>query len=1005
MYRQISIWKRVIYGMLAAVMVLTSCNWGTIFAAAAALGNSGTFQVGFGAVTSNGATLTPETNDGVGSFYMIQKQQQTLLTVNIVPNFSTGYVCGQNLELTLPYLYWDDSGVLVQVNSLEEIPFAKQQAGEYIGMEAKLNDKSTFGNATTVYDASGAEVENNSYVRGKITLKNAYDPLSGNCTPKFDMQFYTASNAVSIPENAAATLEMKFSYDGLYDSGNTLIGNGWSTEELDTSTKIQRTVTFVNSNLEWSTKIKSVPTVQLDEASTDKDNAVMWQKYNYMVYEVTVQNDSEELDSTIDNYLITLQAQYNADKMRSVLDEDLLCWEKENPDTQNKDFSADFYQHHEFIGKPNAGGILVYDVTDTPDWKTQWDLEHFSNIPAETIPYGYSGTGTIILQKEVSDKSHTLYSARKAEELNQSDPNEKHYFARKYMVAIPYPNNFNSSTGFENTSGLTTTISFGGGSNIHWSKQYSDSTNFTPHTWENFTHHKYVKDADGNEVPDKTVGIGAVDEYYLDGFHSIGNVPVFNAISTDHVPEDFDLREIQICLKNDTVHYPDIQLKDWFKVDGTDINQFIRFGFTDANGNVVYKTAGELGLHLEQDTDAGVTEEKNWTLEIGDVLTNQNGLTFCNEVEFVFREEIPRYTEFNGLITMRGAFPHLWTYDNKIDTSYEVHYYQPPTASEDGEGKWVSEPKEVTQANAVIRTEKAEPALTGVGVYEDVIGDLVQKNNPQTVSLNDDTAAARFVISNDSISEISPATLDITGLYPDEDYTAGGLVASKILLSENLLKKAKIEKIVLHGKVVNRETLVDSDITLDDLENYGTDENGNVVIAKSAWNTLTYLTGMTVYFQRISDSIPLADAADDGNCYVQIHGTPTTERDITPHGVLKTAYSFGEHDQTALDQTVEDTVTLNVSKVLPELKASVHAIRKDGTEASAVQSVRYDKNGIAYPVYPTLAVPNRSETEQTWYQFLLTNNSRSTSSHALLQVKYGQCRQCTDRLSERHRGL
>lgn len=242
------------------------------------------------------------------------------------------------------------------------------------------------------------------------------------------------------------------------------------------------------------------------------------------------------------------------------------------------------------------------------------------------------------------------------------------------------------------------------------------------------------------------------------------------------------------------------------------------------------------------------------------------------------------------------------------------------------------------------------------------------------------------MISNDSISEISPATLDITGLYPDEDYTAGGLVASKILLSENLLKKAKIEKIVLHGKVVNRETLVDSDITLDDLENYGTDANGNVVIAKSAWNTLTYLTGMTVYFQRISDSIPLADAADDGNCYVQIHGTPTTERDITPHGVLKTAYSFGEHDQTALDQTEEDTVTLNVSKVLPELKASVHAIRKDGTEASAVQSVQYDKNGIAYPVYPTLAVPNRSKTEQTWYQFLLTNNSRSTSSHALLQV-------------------
>lgn len=102
--------------------------------------------------------------------------------------------------------------------------------------------------------------------------------------------------------------------------------------------------------------------------------------------------------------------------------------------------------------------------------------------------------------------------------------------------------------------------------------------------------------------------------------------------------------------------------------------------------------------------------------------------------------------------------------------------------------------------------------------------------------------------------------------------------------------------------------------------------------------------------------------------------------------MLKTDYSFGEHDQTALDQTVEDIVVLNVSKVLPELKASVHAIRKDGTEAYKEQSVSYDKNGNAHPVYPTLAVPNRSETEQTWYQFLLTNNSRSTSSHALLQV-------------------
>lgn len=71
MYRQISIWKRIIYGILATVMVLTSCDWGTIFIAAEALGNPSGFQVGFGTVLSGGATLTAQTNDGVGSFYMI----------------------------------------------------------------------------------------------------------------------------------------------------------------------------------------------------------------------------------------------------------------------------------------------------------------------------------------------------------------------------------------------------------------------------------------------------------------------------------------------------------------------------------------------------------------------------------------------------------------------------------------------------------------------------------------------------------------------------------------------------------------------------------------------------------------------------------------------------------------------------------------------------------------------------------------------------------------------
>ena len=159
MNRQTSIWKRIIYGILVIAMVMTSCNWSVIIAAAEGIGQSAAYQVSFGTVTASGATLTPEQNgeDGKdGSFYMIPNSQQILLTVNLQPDFTTGYVRGQTLEMTLPYLYFnDESGLLVQVSSWEQIPQEKRIAGEYIGMQAKVNDKRNFGNSAVMYDVIG----------------------------------------------------------------------------------------------------------------------------------------------------------------------------------------------------------------------------------------------------------------------------------------------------------------------------------------------------------------------------------------------------------------------------------------------------------------------------------------------------------------------------------------------------------------------------------------------------------------------------------------------------------------------------------------------------------------------------------------------------------------------------------------------------------------------------------------------------------------------------------
>ena len=65
------------------------------------------------------------------------------------------------------------------------------------------------------------------------------------------------------------------------------------------------------------------------------------------------------------------------------------------------------------------------------DWKAAWDLENFSNRPVESMPYGYSGSGLIILEDEVKDDSHKLYNPDKAAQLNKNSTGDKKYYSER----------------------------------------------------------------------------------------------------------------------------------------------------------------------------------------------------------------------------------------------------------------------------------------------------------------------------------------------------------------------------------------------------------------------------------------------------------------------------------------------------------------------------------------------------------------------------------------------
>lgn len=1023
-----NIFKRGISFLLAICMLLSPSYMEFL---AEAVGEEGgtllqNYEVSFTSVYNGSTDLRPA-NDGDEKndpFYMIAKRDTIQAATRIAFDAQSGiHPDIYELTLNLPYLYYNNEGILAATYRFNDIPEALRQSGEYMGIQARLADQGDFGSSIQeireqTYE-EGTDEDKVTWARGKLRIVHNHVPKpdsfnNGQATPTFFIQFYDG-NGVIVPENAAASIMMDFSCSQYRDADGKFVPSNWSTTDSadDEADRRSRRLTFVNSNLIWETSIDCVPSVQLKDNDEAKINPVMWDKYNYMVYELKIKNTSKEKESVVDNFQINVEAQYNFSGYKTVLDKDIMQWiYKDGAVTENNDINKDVYEKNNFIGKPNEGGVLIYDVTDLPNWKEDWDLETFSNIDASPMSYGYAGSGLIIVCDEAKDDSHAIYNPSAAEERNNSSADGKKYYSeRTYMVAIPYPNNFNGSpsVGFDNTTKVISTVIFGGGSSIHWSKEDTDTSEFTKADRDNlFQNHKYVKDSDGNEVSSKTTGIGTVNEYYIDGFNSVGNVPVFNAVTTDTVPEYFGLQEIEVRLDN-SPQFKDAQLSDWFKVNGGVINEFIEFGFTNADEEVVYKTAKELGLDLtlssdttaETEGEAGYREgSKTWNLKIGSALDDKDGLTFNNEVRFVFKERINRFRTFNGLITMRGKFPYLWTYENTIKTDYDFKYFVPKTSG--GKEHYESEHRVTESESATIETENANPVVTAIGVFYDPIYKTTDMGNPQSVSLNDNTAAARFVITNDSNSEITPANMTISNLYPGDAYTRGGLVASKIIISKNLLLNSKLNSITLRG-FDSKDNEAEVKLALANYVSIDNDgnitakggamlEDGNLVIPPARWNTkIKYLLNAELKFDTVKSHITFAkdetgadDINSDDNCFIQINGTPTTESDIEVNALLSTDYSFDGNELT--DDIFEDTAILKVSKIIPVIDSSVHYKDADGNEHSANIKRVTDGYGNVITTYPTLTVPNKSETEDTWYRFTLKNDSKSTATQSLMDI-------------------
>ncbi|SCH12423.1 Serine-aspartate repeat-containing protein D precursor [uncultured Ruminococcus sp.] len=866
------------------------------------------------------ASITFESDQMSGSgaskvsdnLYLLSSDRQFMISMRYNVNQSSGgYVTGAYLKIVLPYLYIDPETGKMTISDTkpDNIPEDK-----LMGIEAKVAESDTW-----LVDNSEGEAANEGYRRGTILLKS-YDgfQVPANQPLSFDL---TCRFFGDLPENESANIKIGGGYAYYHDGKGGTSESGYDIQPgsvADDPSAI-RIINLVNSNLVWTPSIDLVKT------------SVLWDKYNYMVYKVRIDNQSEDVTSKIDHFNLIMYVQNTTGSMGKggVLEKDMMQWEYvEGQDPiKNEAVSEEDYRKT-FIGKPNEGGALIYDVTDIPEAERQkLDLDTFSNL-GDPLPYNYTLPGTIGIPL---DEEHSELYPEKSDAVAEG---EKHSY-REYYVAVPYPNNFGASLDCEAT--FRPTIYFGG-RDLEWTKDTGKQTwQFVQKKYE-FNHHKYILDGQ-TPADNKEIAIGDTDTYYLDGFDNTGNVPVFNAVTTDTLPEEFRLDQLEITL-NSSGDGREPELGDWFK------DNVLTFLFLDQDQKETEVSLQELGVSAQTSVDA--QQNKTWTYSvrqaIQDYLDQHAGWTFAQKFKLYFKERIPAGDTFQGRIAVTGEVDRLLEYKNQIDTSFEHWYYTVGTA-EIKEGYVVEKNKQVDPDSAALTTKRAEPVIETHGVLrENGNEDVGPADEKQDVPVNEDMSSLRYVLGNESISKMLPGVLEIGPLGTVDPKTKdfSGLEANTVRLSKQLLAHAAVQQIVLtdiNGKEVVFEK--------DELK---ADSNGEIRLDASQW------LGKEPDFDILKEAKIIFDSFDGNvkvseNAFVDILGTPNTIGEYEANAVWQTQYDI----PNMAEDIVEKAAKLNVLKIEPVITGTAN----------------YDGKSAA-----TLTVPNKANG---WYEFTVENRSKSSA--------------------------
>ncbi|MCI9260964.1 MAG: hypothetical protein HFJ71_00580 [Eggerthellaceae bacterium] len=721
------------------------------------------------------------------------------------------------LTLVSPYLYKTDEGAIIEARTYKEYqdgikryPNANPET-EPMRL-AIIPDSSLFMDFSVLLDGTpiSLDVYKEYYkdgLSGTITLVYTGSDGTFELDSSFQRPVFHVAFLGKVPENTSAVVRMGGRVECYTDPDDGVthvpeVPFQIEPGEMNTGDSQLRSITFIKTNLQWETKVQKLW------------EPILWDKYNYTVYRVETTNTSTEEDTVIDLMRYAVRVSHESSPSGGVRRADLMVWDENG--NKIPQLTNDIMKNGSFIGKPDEGGVLIYDMTDRDDVWNQLDHVKFSNIDdfgLTPLPYqnlGIDGMVTFRVDKPIYPPQSPVEGARDKLTLLVAVP----YTTNISYYTNPSGNKIYSTVAFDTTS----TVVFGGKGDkgYTWSKQGSASASFIEPK-NGFEVHKTAWDydrqawqGDGGQGSDR---IGYESKYRIYGMKASGNVKIagpdvntaWGPIVNDDLPKNYELTGLDFRVRKDALN---TQLYDAKTVTAASLTKEERFAqwFCAEAGVVQFEVGSDPGAgswvdtpvaptYKGEETEGGVTYEV-WTLGTqagqpniaqmleaqgiaakvrSSLLSTPNPLKFTGNVRFLMAKEFAVGATIPVDITVRGIMRHPASdgsegrYTNKATVNY-------------GRAQWVVPVGD--QGNcytaASLNTKTAQAHLLAIGPVQPTVQARAYDVSPtqgmrwgavggtQNAPWGEERSGFIFQLSNPSRSKAEPGSFSTSNL----SYTA-----------------------------------------------------------------------------------------------------------------------------------------------------------------------------------------------------------------------------------------